>query len=94
MLFRSSAARPSAKGAYGFLDKRTAAMSVASSIDPQSTKPAAEPVAEAAPVAEEPVVEETVEPSAEGAVETEDVPAEPASEAAPEETAEVPEEAK
>ncbi len=53
--------RPAAKREYGFLDKRTAAMSVASSIDPQTKAaepvPAAEAPSEPVEISETPVVE-------------------------------------
>lgn len=68
--------RPAAKKNYGFLDKRTAAM---------SKKSAVEPIAAAAPIAE-PVVETAPTPVAEEAPVQEAAPAEtPLAEAAPEE---------
>lgn len=92
--------RPAARKQYGFLDKRTAATSVASVVEQNAVKekkapapeavaaPAPEPVAE--PVVEasaEPVGEAVAEPAAEDAAPV-TADAEPAEEAAPETTEE------
>ena len=53
MLPKYFEARPNAKKQYAFLDKRTEAISVKSSIDTSAAEPATEAV-EAAPVAEAP----------------------------------------
>jgi small subunit ribosomal protein S16 len=53
--------RPSARKAYGFLDKRTDAMAVKSALDAPAAAVASEPAP--APVAEAPVEVLAVEPS-------------------------------
>jgi small subunit ribosomal protein S16 len=83
-------ARPNAKKAYKFLDKRTSAMSVKSVIEapaPAKETPAPAPAVEAAPAVEEapaaeaapaaeeaPAVEEVAEPAAEAPVEEASAP--------------------
>lgn len=86
VLDRYFAERPSAKKAYSFLDKRTAAMSVQSVMAPASPAKKAEEAPVPAPAAEEvaPVVEET--PVVETAAE--EVAPEVVAEAAPEAEAE------
>jgi small subunit ribosomal protein S16 len=75
--------RPAARKKFSFLDKRTAAISVASAVPDAAVAAAAETV-EAAPVEPAPVEVAAAEPApAEAAVETEPTP-EPAAEAAPE----------
>ncbi len=77
--------RPGARKQYGFLDKRTAATSVASVVDQNAHKDKKEPAAAApAPVAAAPVAEAAPEPAAEApAAEPVEAPAK-----APETTAE------
>jgi small subunit ribosomal protein S16 len=76
-------ARPAAKKSYAFLDKRTAAISVASAIESPAATAVAEPAPKAKPAPEpEPVAEAAPEPVAEAAPEDTPEPTpEPAAEA-------------